>query len=617
MRRLRSDTLRRGLQWCALLSAARECAAAGGQSIFKLGSEIDVKNWDVMGMYFVVFGVTICFELAVIKVEESCKSESAKHVSHHVTQEIMILGGISAVLVVFENLGGTAVIDAPLFHYVHFVIFLMAIIFISLVSSLFLTVDRAWEKWTRFELKVDEIETDPSLTYEAKAAFLQHYVKNAESGQQMLSSIIFFRQNLPGPFTDVEFNRYMKKMQRKWLLSFLQLHESSWGLLGLLCFFAAIVTYITLQVSENEVATIGLWTLFVGFGPLLVLVVTFFKVRREYQLFNYEVQEMRYRGLLRPANPQKRHFWWGMPHRMAQVMQTMLMYQVFFIANASANFTSRLVGIGKYGWMLLFACFLPTIVVFFLMMPLVMPPFTILASLGDFLDHDTLLRMKVSDRKSGRFRRQQDRDALILEPARFIVDDVASITRAQVKTLRKEAKEDVSLPLLAQDRADAIEIFRHGRSSLCEECDEPRRPTTMYCPVCDVSLCEECDGQMHVLKKLSTHRRTQVGAGRRRPGERRVDVVDGDVYSYEEFVEEYGDEAPIYWERSAPAPAAPRPAPGAPPRPADPPPPPFNPAVISSSLRRTTVGRGAAPPAPGAPPDLAYPYIARHAPRSS
>jgi len=527
----------------ALLSIVAGVSGAGGQSIFKLGKEIDLKHWDVMGMYFIVFGVTICFELAVIKAEESAKSESAKQVTHHVIQEIMILGGISAVLVVFENLGGSAIIDAPLFHYVHFVIFVMAIVFIILVSSLFFGVDRAWERWTRFELKVDEIETDPSLTYEGRAAFLQYYVKSVPDGQQMLSGIIFFRQNLPGPFTDVAFNRYMKKMQRKWLLGFLSLHESSWGFLGILCFVAAIVTYVTLQISSNEMATIGLWTLFVGFAPVIMLMIIFFKMRREYKYFTYEVQEMRLSGSFRPHKPQSDHFWWGKPHKMASLMQTMLLYQVFYIATAGVNFTYRLLSFSSLGWLILLGCLLPSLFVFFVMIPLVMPPFTILASVGDFLDHDTLLRMKVSDRKSGKFRRHEDRDAAILVPARFILDDVATVTR-QVKTLKATPDDDISLPLLGADREQAKDAFKHGRSAVCEECE--LRAANMYCPICEVSLCEECDGKMHVLKKLSNHKRVQTGESRKQ-GITRIDPTDGCAYTCDEFIAEYGAEGLGRW----------------------------------------------------------------------
>ena len=59
----------------------------------------------------------------------------------------------------------------------------MAILFICLVSALFASVDGSWSRWTTFELRVDEIETDPSLNYEDRAAFLQYYVSGSHIGR--------------------------------------------------------------------------------------------------------------------------------------------------------------------------------------------------------------------------------------------------------------------------------------------------------------------------------------------------------------------------------------------------------------------------------------------------
>eukprot|EP01060_Flectonema_neradi_P013796 TRINITY_DN20516_c0_g1_i2.p1 TRINITY_DN20516_c0_g1~~TRINITY_DN20516_c0_g1_i2.p1 ORF type:complete len:174 (+),score=34.58 TRINITY_DN20516_c0_g1_i2:84-605(+) len=140
------------------------CEGAGGVSIFKLGTRIDEKPWTVMGMYFAVFLITIVLELTVHYMHHAVTSASGQAVVHHVTTEVMILGGISAVLVVFENMGGGELIDAGLFHYVHFVIFLMAIIFITTVSSLFIFVEASWARWIRFEEGLTAIENDPTLS---------------------------------------------------------------------------------------------------------------------------------------------------------------------------------------------------------------------------------------------------------------------------------------------------------------------------------------------------------------------------------------------------------------------------------------------------------------------
>ncbi|KAJ9447574.1 hypothetical protein DIPPA_31906 [Diplonema papillatum] len=477
-------------------------AAAAGKSIFKLGVSVDEKNWDVMGMYFICFGITIMLELIVHKLHATVASESGRSIVHHVTQEVMILGGISAVLVVFENMGGAALIDTALFHYVHFVIFVMAIMFIGLMGSLFFGVDKAWDKWTKFEHKILEIEADPSLEFDHKAAFLQQYIKTQRNGQRMLAGLIFFRQDLPGPLSDVSYSRYMKKMQRKFMLSFLNLHGSSWALLALLCLLAAVVTWITVQVSENELATIGLWTLFVGFGPLLILVITFFKIRKEYDRFTTEVLQMRMDHVLTPASSQKLYFWKNSPDFMISVIQTMLLYQVFFLATASINFTYRLVSVKPYGWLLLFVCFLPSGFLFFLMVPLVLPPFTILASLGDFLDHDTLLRMKMVDKASGKFRRARKRDEKILGGAPFTFETGAVLQKFSAPPDGSD-DDDSGFRDLKHLPTDGID------HRMCTECGKAK--ASYGCKTCG-KLCIDCDYSYHRLKQLARHERSPIGA---------------------------------------------------------------------------------------------------------
>ena len=217
--------------------------------------------------------------------------------------------------------------EAALFHYVHFVIFVMALFFIGLVGSLFYFIEFSWKRWSRFEFKVVEIENDPSLELESKSAFLQQYLKSVRNGQKMLACIIFFRQNVPADLQDISFSRYMKKQQRKLLLSFLDLEWKTWAMLSLLCTLAAVVTWITLKISENDLATIGLWVLFVGFGPLLVLVVTYFKVKREFSTFTNTVQEERQQGKRGALGTRQRsHFWLGSPNFMTFMMQVCVLF---------------------------------------------------------------------------------------------------------------------------------------------------------------------------------------------------------------------------------------------------------------------------------------------------
>eukprot|EP01059_Diplonema_ambulator_P030744 TRINITY_DN5378_c0_g1_i1.p1 TRINITY_DN5378_c0_g1~~TRINITY_DN5378_c0_g1_i1.p1 ORF type:complete len:432 (+),score=136.55 TRINITY_DN5378_c0_g1_i1:1756-3051(+) len=413
---MRAEVLLLLVIWCV-------GAEAAGISIFALGSLIDKKQWDVMFMYFAIFGITMILELIMHTVHRKVTTRSGMAVVHHVTQEIMVLGGISAVLVIFENLGGVALIDAPLFHYVHFVIFCMAIMFITLVTALFSTVSSAWWRWARFEHRVMEIENDPAMTDNDRNAFLMSYVRTVTNGHQMLSCLRFFRQNLPSKFVGVSFSRYMQKKQRKIMLDFLDLHESSWAMLGVLCLLAAITDKITITISNNPLATIGLWVLIVGFGPLLVLVVLAVKVRREFKDFAINVQEMCQEGHHKPKERQASHFWRGSPHFNVMLMQTMLLYQVFYLATTVVNFAYRLWSIGSKDGSrarsvaLLTLCFFPSCVVFFIVLPRILPTFTVLASMGEFLDHEMLVTVLQQEKDSGKLRRVFQRDKQITELA--------------------------------------------------------------------------------------------------------------------------------------------------------------------------------------------------------
>ena len=470
----------------ALLLLATE-VSAGGKSIFQLGTLIDQKPWTVMIMYFAVFLITISLELTVHFVHHTVVSDSGKSIAHHVTQEVMILGGIAAVLVVFENLGGAALIDTALFHYVHFVIFVMAILFITMVSCLFAVVERSWQKWSRFENALDEIEFDPSLDQETRCAFMDKYVNQTPSMAKMASAIVFFKANLPERLRGVSFSRYMRKMQRKFMLEFLDLHVSSWALLGCLMLLAAIVTGITNEISTNTLVTIGLWVLIIGYGSMLCLVVVFFKIRREFTDFASEVQ---YRSTGKgKVRPQADHFWRN-PHFMTKIMQTMLLYQVFFLATVITNHAYRLIQsdqTGDLGWPLVFVCVLPSLFVFLVMIPLILPPFTVLASMGEYLDHDAIICLMAKDKASGRFRRHWTRNGEVLAPPKYLGKKMGVLVAQKCEAVPPNEKRDIDIQ--------------------CAECN--RNAATVRCPMCGF-LCAECDVDYHRLRMQVHHTRGPV-----------------------------------------------------------------------------------------------------------
>eukprot|EP00755_Sulcionema_specki_P020354 Sspe_Gene.71690::Locus_42588_Transcript_1_1_Confidence_1.000_Length_1931::g.71690::m.71690 len=503
----------------------------GGKSIFELGTDIDHDPINVLLMYLSAILISIVLEFTVDTVHERVTSESGTTLVHHITQELMILGGISAILVVVQNLGGGANIDTTLFHYVHFVIFAMAMFFITLVGSLFLTVERSWEIYSNFERRAMEVMNDPSMSLQAKRIMLSSFIYSTKNGKQMWCAIQFFRQNLPPHFKHISFTRYMKKQQRKFLLTFLDLKGSTWFFLSLLTGTQALITMVTQKRTDNDLAIISLWVLFVGFGPVAMLIVTFFKIKKEFRLFTHAVESMRVEGHLRPPWPQKLHFWMGTPSFTVSFIQVLLLYQVFYLATVTVNFVYRL-WLMKMGLLLIACCYVPSCVVFFLMIPLVMPPFTILASLNDLLDMDTIVSIALSDK--AKERRGRERDAVVLCPSRFFLDDwwgererdillAAQVSHASglfedKSKLRAGGGALLQIEELMKAKADLedgdveMQPFEaaYDRSKLCHECQS--KWGAVVCRICG-TLCAECDIDYHRLRLCKEHEREQLDQG--------------------------------------------------------------------------------------------------------
>ena len=184
---------------CIVLALAvfgvTECDAAGGVTIFEVGQAIDMRPWPVLAMYIMVIIVSVFYELLTHHIEHVVTSRSGKAIVAHVYKEVMILGGISLLLTILENSGGDLLFEPVFYHYVHFVIFFMAINLISGISCLFLFINRSWRKWLFFETTVTGIEHDPRLTLDERHAVLNQYVKRCPDGHKMLACVLFFRSN--------------------------------------------------------------------------------------------------------------------------------------------------------------------------------------------------------------------------------------------------------------------------------------------------------------------------------------------------------------------------------------------------------------------------------------
>eukprot|EP01063_Lacrimia_lanifica_P029657 TRINITY_DN4572_c0_g1_i1.p1 TRINITY_DN4572_c0_g1~~TRINITY_DN4572_c0_g1_i1.p1 ORF type:complete len:894 (+),score=270.07 TRINITY_DN4572_c0_g1_i1:169-2850(+) len=233
--------------WCA-----RGAEAGGGVSIFLFGKEIDKAPWPVFAMYIMVIIVSVFYELLTHYIDHQIKSASGKSIVAHIYKEVMILGGISLLLTVLENTAGELVFPPAFYHYVHFVIFFMALNLIFCVSLLFLFISKWWTHWEFFEMWTSGIENDPRWSLEERQSLITSFVSRYQDGGQMLSCLLFYRSNLPDSLRNIQFSRYMRKQQRKALLSILDLHASAWSALAFLVLLVALQNHITASVLGND-----------------------------------------------------------------------------------------------------------------------------------------------------------------------------------------------------------------------------------------------------------------------------------------------------------------------------------------------------------------------------
>eukprot|EP01060_Flectonema_neradi_P003264 TRINITY_DN12094_c0_g1_i1.p1 TRINITY_DN12094_c0_g1~~TRINITY_DN12094_c0_g1_i1.p1 ORF type:complete len:563 (+),score=77.03 TRINITY_DN12094_c0_g1_i1:113-1801(+) len=521
-------------------------SAAGGVSIFELGKEIDLRPWQIFAMYIMVIIVSVFYELLTHHVDTVVTTNSGRAIVHHIYKEVMILGGISLLLTILENSGGDLMFEPVFFHYVHFVIFFMAINLIVFVIIMFMFIDKSWHFWEYFESVVNEIEGDPSINLSEKTALLSQFVKRYPGGSSMKCCLIFFRAKLPFAYKNSSFTRYMKKKQRREMLSFLEFTPMAWGALSVMVLLVAIQDYCvgmyyneslggTLSSSGSsgsedfesnetssfgnettysnlqfDLSSMGLFISVQGYVPLCAILLCYYKVRQAYAQLIHDIElaistkknphiiqqiDSASTSLLSAEDRENlsnathsEYLFFGKPKLILNLLQVNLLFLVFYLATVTTNLANRLVGI-KGGVLLLFVAIMPCILATVVLIPRVMPKYTILRCIE--LDLSTVVDIRLSDEAGGRYRRILDREVSILEPPPFF-EDIASPLDAPVAKLLS-----TNAPVVAPPSKRAS-----GGLIVCEECEQ--QLAIVSCGLCGM-LCQYCDADYHRLKKNKGH----------------------------------------------------------------------------------------------------------------
>ena len=374
---------------CLLSFAGR--ADAGG-SIFALEDELLNHPWHLGFMFIAVIIISVCHEILFEYMDKKVQSESGKRMKDHLQHEVMNLGLIGLWLTFIDALGITKKYwSTVLFHYTHFVLFVMMVILMGLTGTLLVTMKIVWKTWVRYERFWRLVVEDPDMPHEQKELTLNIYWDRNQNAKRMINCLKFFNTTVPDKCKTVEFTRYLQKAQRRWLLQLLHLNKYSWlSLIVVICIIASVLQATAKSLQEDGALDIFYFVFAVGWGTLIILLFVVVKTIRSFRMFceEIDVTTLSIGNYYRGADPNpdiSRYFWFGRPKLTIQLLQIVLLYQVFYMAIVIVNIVPAASKI-PLGWVLVISSCVPTIAIFGFLLPAVMPPFTCLASLGSFLD---------------------------------------------------------------------------------------------------------------------------------------------------------------------------------------------------------------------------------------
>ena len=373
-----------------LLLTIRDCDAAG--SIFSLGDELLHHPWRLGAMFIMVIVISIGHELFFEWLDRKVQSSSGKKLKEHLQHEVMNLGLIGLWLTFVDALGVTSnVWSSTLFHYTHFVLFVMMVILMGLTGTLLITMKIVWKTWVRYERFWRLVVDDPNLPQEQKELTLTIYWERNQNAKRMINCLKYYNNTIPEKCREIQFTRYLQKSQRRWLLKLLHLNKFAWlSLIAVICLIALILSTNAQRLESEGALDIFYFVFAVGWGTLIVLMAIVAKTIRSFRMFceEIDVTTLSISNFYRGSDPTpeiRNYFWFGKPDFTVQLLQIVMLYQVFYMAIVIVNIVPAASGI-PLGWVLVISSCVPTIAIFGFMLPAMMPPFTCLASLGEFLD---------------------------------------------------------------------------------------------------------------------------------------------------------------------------------------------------------------------------------------
>eukprot|EP01065_Artemidia_motanka_P013922 TRINITY_DN17876_c0_g1_i1.p1 TRINITY_DN17876_c0_g1~~TRINITY_DN17876_c0_g1_i1.p1 ORF type:complete len:608 (+),score=178.35 TRINITY_DN17876_c0_g1_i1:41-1825(+) len=385
-------------------SAMSGCSSGSGTSMFDAEQDMIQQPWHVFFMFLLVIAISIMHEHLFHWIDHkvqrmhSGSSEKLKAMMQH---EVMNLGLIGLWLTFMQEMGVSHEYwSVALFHYTHFILFVMMMVFMVLCGFLLWSMRIVWKTWVRYERFSTMVTDDPDMPAEQKELTLAMYWQRNMNARRITNCLKLYERTVPAEYAAVPFTRYLRKSQRRYLLAMLNLNRNSWLALSLLLFIITLLLHYRPENFRDGYRDMMYFVAAVGYGSLLAVAGVCVKVWKDFRHFCLEIDVISvsfknvYRGP--PPTPQlKRYFWTGKPMFTMQLLQTVLLLQVFYAAIVIVDVVPHVVsGYTSYGWAFCLLALLPTFLIFALCLPVMMPRFCCLASLGEFLSTDLLEDMR-------------------------------------------------------------------------------------------------------------------------------------------------------------------------------------------------------------------------------
>eukprot|EP01062_Namystynia_karyoxenos_P051343 TRINITY_DN40282_c0_g1_i1.p1 TRINITY_DN40282_c0_g1~~TRINITY_DN40282_c0_g1_i1.p1 ORF type:complete len:829 (+),score=252.11 TRINITY_DN40282_c0_g1_i1:82-2568(+) len=381
-----------------------DCPSSGsGQSMFDAERDMIEQPWHVFFMFLLVIGISVAHEVFFHWVDhkvEQMHSGSSEKLKAMIQHEVMNLGLIGLWLTFMQEVGFSHEYwSVGLFHYTHFILFVMMMVFMALCAFLLWSMRLVWKTWVRYEQFSTMVKDDPSMPEGQKELTLAMYWQRNMNAKRITNCLKLFERTVPDRYASIPFTRYLRKSQRRHLLGILNLNKWAWLTLSLLLFLIAMLLHYKNSKFRDGWRDMTYFIGFVGYGSLLAVSGLCLKVWRAFRHFCGEIDVISvsfknvYRGP--PPTPNvRKYFWLGRPSFTIQLLQSMLLLQVFYTAIVTVDVVPHVLN-NEY-WATALLAVLPTILIFGVCLPAMMPRFSCLASLGEFLDERLLDDMKRS-----------------------------------------------------------------------------------------------------------------------------------------------------------------------------------------------------------------------------